>query len=76
MARGKAEYVALMQAMADKIPLCLNDARFTDDDANLDHLREVCTFCPVLTWCKAYAKAARPEGGIWAGMRFDKKGGD
>jgi hypothetical protein len=73
MAKGKAEYAALMLAMADRRPLCLNDDRFIDDDANVAHLREICIQCPVYSWCLSYAKAARPEGAVYAGLRFHKK---
>jgi hypothetical protein len=39
-----------------------------------DELLPICEKCPVFEKCHAYALAAKPDGGIWAGMRFDTNG--
>lgn len=65
---------ALSRALAAHSVACAGDDRFTDDGraeaANSD-LASICTSCPVLTQCRAYALAERRHliVGYWAGKR-------
>jgi hypothetical protein len=66
-------YEALLAGMDESRPLCRGDNRFTDDDTNPDHVRELCVLCPLYGLCKNYAQTARPKAGIWAGQRWTGK---
>ncbi|WP_394289091.1 WhiB family transcriptional regulator [Microbacterium sp.] len=76
MSRGDAEYLALHAALNETTPPCSNDPRFILD-ANAyapgeaaELKRTVCNPCPLLRLCRAYAEAARPEAGVWAGRTY------
>ncbi|MBD3942809.1 WhiB family transcriptional regulator [Microbacterium sp. NEAU-LLC] len=76
-AKADAAYLALSHAL-DEIdaPPCTDDPRFILD---IDQLapgeaaflgRTVCNTCPIKWACIAYAEAARPSAGIWAGRTY------
>jgi len=69
---GVPEYAALIAAFADDTPACAGDDRFVLDRENqtrsdIDAMRSRCDACPVYALCDAYAAAAKPKGGFWAG---------
>lgn len=69
---GLPEYAALIAAFADETPACSGDDRFILDRENqtgndIDAMRSICDACPVYALCDAYAAAAKPKGGFWAG---------
>ena len=72
-AKGQVEYSALMNAMRDTEVPCTDDERFLMDDSDEKLLAHICAKCPVDIWCRDYALAAKPAGGVWAGRRFDKQ---
>lgn len=65
---------ALSVALTASVPACAGDARFTDDgraeSTNRD-LGGICSGCPVLAECRAYALSAPRHAivGYWAGRR-------
>lgn len=63
-------YAALVDGMDRVRPLCRGDDRFTDDETNPEHVRELCLMCPLYGLCLNYARIAKPKGGIWAGLRW------
>ncbi len=74
--RGEAEYRALMLATDDCTPSCTGDPRFILDGdqlapQELAHLKhKICHPCPLRALCEAYAEAARPPAGVWAGRTY------
>jgi hypothetical protein len=74
MPTGDAEYRALFDAMALTPPACASDDRFILDEPDVAELTPVCERCPVLDQCHAYAAAARPKAGVWAGRRYGARG--
>ncbi|MEL5990732.1 WhiB family transcriptional regulator [Microbacterium phosphatis] len=67
---GAVEYRALSEALKTEPTGCRNDDRFTSDRLEareLPELAAICATCPVLELCTAYARAARPDEGFWAG---------
>lgn len=78
--RGAAEYAALADALNDHTPACTGDARFILEPQEipaqeLEHLRlTICNPCPLRDLCHAYAAAARPPAGIWAGRTYKPHG--
>lgn len=73
MAAGDLEYAALLAQMDDNTPNCANDPRFIQDElTELDRfqLRGLCRTCPLIEACQAYATAAKPKGGYWAGKHY------
>lgn len=70
MSVATTAFVALQAAMVKTDPLCLDDERFTNDGTDPQHVIEMCNLCPLFAACKAYALAARPTGGIWAGKKY------
>lgn len=76
--KGAQEYVALLDALDEHTPACHGDPRFIDDTANTAaraELAQICRACPVRTPCRAYAVTARPTGGYWPGMTWNRKNG-
>lgn len=67
---GHIEYTALLNAMEEIEVPCTDDNRFIMDDSEATILLELCIECPVYFECQKYALTARPEGGVWAGLRF------
>lgn len=68
--RGVDEYAALHEAMKRSAPACRGNDAFTADRVppdELTRLASICRACPVLSECDAFATAARPEAGVWAG---------
>lgn len=61
---------ALDLAMQDVDPACQGDGRFVLDDQPAHTLRYICNECPLIELCRAYAKAAKPPAGVWAGRRW------
>jgi hypothetical protein len=78
MAKGNAEWQTLQAGIDETRPACVGDDRFIldDDQIKAAELANVCNLCPLLAECAAYANAARPPAGIWAGKRWraTKKG--
>lgn len=78
MSRGDTEYLALHAALAYETPPCSDDPRFILDSnayapgEPAELKREVCTPCPLLRLCRAYAEAARPEAGVWGGRTYPR----
>lgn len=73
------EYAALVTAITTEIPApCIGDDRFTADrprDLSLldvADLHAVCTSCEIRVQCAAYAAAARPPIGFWAGQQYPR----
>ena len=77
---GREQYRELLTAvLALEAPTpCYDDWRFIAEPGDLTHADAVaamnaCDRCPVRDLCKAYARVARPEAGIWAGMRYSPR---
>lgn len=75
MARGDTEYRALTDALADTNPPCASDWRYLADEHEVDdgdrlQMKAMCRSCPLVGLCAAYAAAARPEAGMWAGSYY------
>lgn len=69
--KGDLEFSALTQATETRKPACTDDPRFIDDDptpGDRIEMTELCTLCPLLAHCKAYAEVGRPAAGWWAGQ--------
>ena len=67
---GAAEYTALTDALTHYQPPCTEDDRYTadqHDDATLAELATGCDLCHISGLCRAYAIAAKPTAGYWAG---------
>lgn len=74
------EWEQLSRAMEDTSAACDGDARFTLDRADIDAdmlaaLQLVCSSCPVLALCDAFAVASRPPLGVWAGVQYPRRRG-
>lgn len=77
--QGIAEYQALTRAMWTASPACRNDPRFIAepdelDDATQADMRRLCRTCPLAEYCIAYAQAAKPRAGMWAGNYYPMRG--
>jgi hypothetical protein len=72
MSKAADAYNSLQEAMAAHPPMCLNDARFIDDNTNARDIQNICERCPLLDYCHDYARIERPRGGIWAGKRWGR----
>jgi hypothetical protein len=70
MTAASDAYQALHTAMETMSPLCRDDSRFIDDTINPARVVELCRVCPLFAACRAYAIAARPKAGIYAGRRW------
>lgn len=69
------EYAALQRTLVEHNPACAGDPRFTADPATLSDsdstaMRRACRSCDVSAACDAYAAAARPSAGMWAGIQY------
>ncbi len=76
MTRAEIAYTALTTAIANESPPCRGDRRFTADELlpeEMGALQLVCSTCPLFGLCRAYALAARPPAGVWAGERWAEK---
>ena len=65
-----AAWLVLSAALEDTVPPCAGDDLFTADSPSKDDqdfMRSLCAMCPLLAECHAYATAARPAAGFWAG---------
>ncbi len=57
---------------------CVDDVRFTTDrpaaltPADLSEMRAMCASCRVRPQCGAYAAAAEPPVGFWAGRQYPR----
>ncbi|MFJ2542743.1 WhiB family transcriptional regulator [Microbacterium sp. NPDC087589] len=69
-------FTALSNALDIVAPGCRDDGRFTLDPHELQREElgflsvRVCWPCPVRDLCRAYAEAARPAAGVWAGRVY------
>lgn len=71
LARPAPVELDALTAALERVPAaCAGDARFTDESPDAASLGPVCRSCPVRRWCAAYAAAARPEVGFWAGTAY------
>lgn len=71
--KGTTEFAALSDALETYRPPCHADDRYTADDltpATLAELQAGCDLCHIRTLCAAYARAARPKIGVWAGNHY------
>ncbi|MBT2485725.1 MULTISPECIES: WhiB family transcriptional regulator [unclassified Microbacterium] len=72
---GRDEYAQLMKATRHTPTRCRDVDEFTAerlDASQLRRLEAICATCPVLALCGAYAVAAQPAAGFWAGRPADK----
>lgn len=76
MTTADAAFDALDRGLASSRPACDGDERFTLD-AHQFQTDEVaflsaryCWPCPVRALCRAYADAAKPAAGLWAGRIY------
>lgn len=70
---AEAEYATLQDALQFYTPPCAGDDRYTADeldDATLAELGTGCDLCHISGLCRAYATAAKPDAGYWAGRRY------
>ncbi|WP_420196556.1 WhiB family transcriptional regulator [Microbacterium testaceum] len=67
---ARRELSALILALETTQAACSGDDRFTEDRLPVAELRPVCFRCPVRVPCAAFATAARPEAGFWAGTSY------
>lgn len=71
-------WAALSKALEEEVPLCEGDDLFTADrlaPEDAAFCLALCAACPVLAECRAYATAARPASGYWAGRQYGKQTG-
>lgn len=69
-------YIDLLDAMETHTPACRDIPLFTADDpsrADREVCAAICADCPLLIECSAYAEAAKPAAGIWAGVTHGRK---
>ncbi|MFF2387837.1 WhiB family transcriptional regulator [Agromyces sp. NPDC058104] len=65
------EAYATLMAAAHRVRVnCLGDARFTSDQSGDVDLADICSGCPLLEACTAFATSERPAAGFWAGERY------
>lgn len=79
-ARAAAALDALGEVLGTVEPPCRGDDRSILDAGQL-HRDEaafltaaICGVCPVRALCAAYAEAARPTAGLWAGRVYGTRG--
>ncbi|MDL5350558.1 WhiB family transcriptional regulator [Microbacterium sp. zg-YB36] len=70
--KGAQQWESLATALEGTKAACADDERFIRDREDmhaddLDHMRRICDGCPLFALCAAYANAAKPTGGFWAG---------
>ncbi len=65
-----AELDALTAVLGRLPAACADDARFTSHTPDVAALSAVCAACRVWRACEAYATAARPLAGFWAGVAY------
>lgn len=74
MRAAKAEWTALQTAMDETDPACHEWADlFTldePDESVIEFTTALCSECPLITLCRSYAQAARPQFGIWGGRKY------
>ncbi|GAA3626079.1 hypothetical protein GCM10022200_05540 [Microbacterium awajiense] len=78
--RGATQYQRLAAALANTAPTCTGDPRYILDrvevsDTDRAEMESACATCPLFGLCDAYARAGRPEAGMWAGKYYPGKGG-
>lgn len=77
--RGTQQYAALVAAYEHTKPACADDPRYIQDREDVDtteqkDMTRICrTQCPLFDLCDAYATAAKPNGGMWAGRYCGRK---
>jgi len=74
-ARAEDSWNKLAEALRTTRAACDGDVRFIADydeltDESTKALRRICLGCPLYDACLAFAVAARPSGGVWAGRRY------
>ena len=70
---AEAEYATLQDALQQYTPPCAGDNRYTADEldeATRAELSAGCDLCTIRPLCRAYATAARPRAGMWAGRHY------
>lgn len=76
MTKEEAAWLALDKALQDYSPPCTDDPLFTTDDRltpdDLGLMGSLCASCDVLAECRAYATAAKPGVGYWAGRKHGR----
>lgn len=74
--RVEAANAALQQALRQETPACDGDDRFTASRSSplrgeeKKDLYLTCFDCPIFEQCSAYATAAKPAAGYWAGKNY------
>lgn len=72
MTRAANALAALHEAITDDPPPCRGDDRYIQDGTPVaPELQLKCSTCTAFLECRAYALAARPKAGIWAGERWN-----
>lgn len=76
--KGQDEYRALTDALEQTRPPCHGDWRYIQDrheldDGDVSAMQRVCRVCPLRDICSAYARAAKPSAGMWAGRYWGRK---
>ena len=69
--RGGPEYWELHRALQEDEPVCRDVDEYTADKTDPDlipTLASICSRCPVLKQCAAFAAVSRPTVGFWAGQ--------
>lgn len=78
MGRGDPEWIALQRAMQHDDPACVDMPEFVAEPEDIrpdtiQAMKRICRACPLAEPCAAYALAARPTGGMWAGTHYSRK---
>ncbi len=74
---AESAWEALHASLCELLPPCHARDLFTADrlsDEQMTECAAICQRCPVLELCDAYATAARPPSGFWAGRFYSPKG--
>ncbi|TQK19109.1 transcription factor WhiB [Microbacterium sp. SLBN-154] len=74
--RADKAHERLLEGMVERTPGCKGIDAFTADRLTRDDiaaLKPICTACDLRLLCAAYADAARPRVGFWAGRYYGPK---
>ena len=73
---GVDEWATFVRALESVRPACAGDPRFIADRIRPEEahaLAQKCSACPVLALCNAFAEAALPASGFWAGRKRQRR---
>lgn len=76
--KGVEDFARLANALRETTTPCRDDWRFIQerdqlDSTDLNEMRTGCGQCPLAALCGAYAEAARPSAGLWAGRFWGRR---